>query len=239
MKFFLRLLTLLFFPALSLTAQVPELVDLGLSVKWSSMNLGAECPEGYGDYFMWGEITPANDRDCSWSTYKYANGAEDMLTKYVPKPDWSTIGILRRVGAYIPESQTYGDNGFNDNKIVLDPQDDAAHVALGGKFRMPTLKEWQELQKNCTWTWTQFNGVNGYICTSKVEGFTNKSIFLPAAGLRVDSVFLNQGLLGYYWSASLNEYNPSNSWGCEFKESDQGWLIGNRCFGLSIRPVSE
>ena len=94
MKFFLRLLLLLLFPALSLTAQVPEVVDLGLSVKWSSMNLGAECPEGYGDYFMWGEITPANDRDCSWSTYKYANGAEDMLTKYVPKPNGSTIGIL-------------------------------------------------------------------------------------------------------------------------------------------------
>ena len=45
---------------------------------------------------MWGETTPATDRDCSWSTYKYTNGAENNLTKYVP------------------ESKTshYGDNGF-------------------------------------------------------------------------------------------------------------------------------
>ena len=55
MKFFLRLLLLLLFPALSLTAQVPELVDLGLSVKWASCNLGATKPEETGDYYMWGE----------------------------------------------------------------------------------------------------------------------------------------------------------------------------------------
>lgn len=31
-------------------------VDLGLSVKWAVCNVGAETPEGYGDYFAWGEI---------------------------------------------------------------------------------------------------------------------------------------------------------------------------------------
>ena len=30
-------------------------VDLGLSVKWATMNVGAESPEDYGDYFEWGE----------------------------------------------------------------------------------------------------------------------------------------------------------------------------------------
>lgn len=33
-----------------------EAVDLGLSVKWATMNVGAESPEDYGNYYAWGEI---------------------------------------------------------------------------------------------------------------------------------------------------------------------------------------
>ncbi len=35
-----------------------EYVDLGLSVKWATCNIGAEEPSDYGDYFAWGEIEP-------------------------------------------------------------------------------------------------------------------------------------------------------------------------------------
>ena len=35
-----------------------EYVDLGLSVKWATCNVGATTPEGYGDYFAWGETEP-------------------------------------------------------------------------------------------------------------------------------------------------------------------------------------
>ena len=35
-----------------------EFVDLGLSVKWATCNIGAEKPEDYGDYFAWGETEP-------------------------------------------------------------------------------------------------------------------------------------------------------------------------------------
>ena len=35
-----------------------EAVDLGLSVKWATCNIGAESPEEYGDYFAWGETEP-------------------------------------------------------------------------------------------------------------------------------------------------------------------------------------
>ncbi len=34
-----------------------EYVDLGLSVKWATCNVGATAPEEYGDYFAWGETT--------------------------------------------------------------------------------------------------------------------------------------------------------------------------------------
>lgn len=33
-----------------------EYVDLGLSVKWATCNVGASSPTGYGDYYAWGEV---------------------------------------------------------------------------------------------------------------------------------------------------------------------------------------
>lgn len=35
-----------------------EWVDLGLSVRWATCNVGALSPSDYGDCFAWGEITP-------------------------------------------------------------------------------------------------------------------------------------------------------------------------------------
>ena len=56
---------------------VAEVVDLGLSVKWASWNVGADKPEGLGNLYAWGELEPKTDY--STSTYKfYSNG----YTKY-------------------------------------------------------------------------------------------------------------------------------------------------------------
>lgn len=33
-----------------------DYVDLGLSVKWATCNVGSSCPEDYGNYYAWGEI---------------------------------------------------------------------------------------------------------------------------------------------------------------------------------------
>ena len=38
-----------------------EYVDLGLSVKWATCNVGAEKPSDYGDYYAWGEIETKDD----------------------------------------------------------------------------------------------------------------------------------------------------------------------------------
>ena len=40
------------------TIYAHDWVDLGLSVKWATCNIGAASPEDYGDYFAWGETTP-------------------------------------------------------------------------------------------------------------------------------------------------------------------------------------
>ena len=38
-----------------------EYVDLGLSVKWATCNLGANTPSDYGNYYAWGEIQPKQE----------------------------------------------------------------------------------------------------------------------------------------------------------------------------------
>ena len=64
-------------PDLTVSGKVGEPVDLGLSVKWASWNVGAGAPEEYGNHYAWGELEPKTDY--SASTYKfYSNG----YTKY-------------------------------------------------------------------------------------------------------------------------------------------------------------
>ena len=40
-----------------------EWVDLGLSVKWATCNIGASNPEEYGDYYAWGETSTKSSYD--------------------------------------------------------------------------------------------------------------------------------------------------------------------------------
>lgn len=163
---------------------IREYVDLGLpsGIKWATCNVGAEKPEEYGNYFAWGETTGYNEgkTDFSWETYKWCDGSYSTLTltKYCTYPKYGSV----------------------DDKTVLDPEDDAAHVNWGGSWRMPTKAEQDELFTECTWISTTQNGVNGYKVTSKSNG---NSIFLPAAGEREGSSLFSAGFAGHYWSSSL------------------------------------
>ncbi len=153
----------------------PTWVDLGLSVKWATFNIGATAPEGYGDYFAWGETEPKSDY--SWSTYKYCDGSETTMTKYC----------------------------VTDFKTVLNPEDDAAHVNWGGNWRMPTAAEFEELfnADNCVWTWTTLHFVRGIKVVSKKSGYEGNWIFLPAAGVHFDTGISSVGESINYWSSSL------------------------------------
>ena len=192
-----------------------DAIDLGLSVKWASCNVGAIQPEGYGDYFAWGETDPTQKSSYNWSTYIWCNGSSSSLTKY----------------------NTASSRGVVDNKTILDLEDDAARANWGGTWRMPTDAEWTELRNNCTWTWTTQNGVNGTLVTSNSNG---NSIFLPAAGSRGDSSLDVAGSGGYYWSSSLNTDYPHRACNVYFHSSSVGRNYNyHRYYGLSVRPVCE
>lgn len=214
------------------TASFPEIVDLGLSVKWRSWNLGADRPEEYGGYYQWAGTTDVTDTKIylDWSNCPYHTGSSSSTgwTKY----------ILSSHSSY------WSGTGSPDNKTVLDPEDDVAHVKLGGKWRMPTIAERDELRNtnNCSWTWTSINGINGYKVQSKKAGFTGNWIFLPAAGYRYDGGrgLGDVGSLGIYWSSSLTWYGPYFA-RCLCFDSDGVFedTDSYRYYGQSVRPVSD
>lgn len=109
-----------------------EYVDLGLSVKWATCNLGASSSDDYGHYFAWGETTTK----------------ESYSEENCPTFELSYSQL---------QSQ-----GYIDDKGNLTEEYDAATSNWGGDWRMPTYDELNELRKECTWIWTTSSGVNGY-----------------------------------------------------------------------------
>lgn len=123
-----------------------EYVDLGLSVKWATCNLGATKDDEIGNYYAWGETEPKVEY--SENTWKFNS---ENRTKY----------------------------NDDDNKLVLDPEDDAATVALGADWRMPDYTELEELMQQCEWTWTTDKERPGFLVKSNKNGNT---IFIPTSG---------------------------------------------------------
>jgi hypothetical protein len=195
----------------------PKMVDLGLSVKWATCNVGATSPWDYGDYYAWGETETKSVY--FWPTYKYCNGSYTTMTKYC-------------------NYSSFGNNGFTDTKTTLDPKDDVAHVKWGDSWRMPTQTEMNELSNrdNCTWTWTTQKGVKGYLVTSKKSGHEGASIFLPAAGFRLDIDFCDVGS-GYYWSSSLSKAPPYYAQHLHIESGGYRTSGYERYCGFTIRPV--
>ncbi len=172
------------------TASGYEWVDLGLSVKWATCNVGADTPEEYGNYYAWGETATKSD---------------------------------------------YTSSTYSANPSILPADADAATANWGGKWRMPTDAEWQELIDNCDWTWTtdyKGTGVVGYTVASKTNG---NIIFLPAAGSRLGTWIVNGN--GQYWSSSLYTDDPSYARHAYFDSGKQEISQSSRPAGLSVRPV--
>ena len=212
----------------SMTVQhLPAAIDLGLpsGIKWASFNLGASKPEEFGDYYAWGETEPY------YSSLDPLTWKEGKETGY----DWPSNKWIMGPNAAIKycTRSLYGYNGFTDNKTILDPEDDAAAVNLGGKWRMPTYTEMTELMENCTWSWTTQNGVYGRLVT----GSNGNSIFVPAAGCWDYTSLSGADSYGGFWSSSLITDHPNKAWSV-FINSDK--YIGGDGFrfdGLSVRPV--
>ena len=212
---------------------IPEKVDLGLSVKWASFNVGAKNPEGFGDYFAWGELSPyymtpesaqsdtpewvpGKESGYDWASYQWCDPGDYLLTKYCTNPD-------------------FGHEDFVDGKTELLPEDDIATRMLGKGWRIPTREDLDELREKCSWVWTARGSVNGYVVT----GANGNSIFLPAAGYRYLQGFLGGNARGYYATSSLNADGPTYAFDLYFGANTVLRNSIPRSYGLTIRAVAE
>lgn len=208
---------------------------------FADRNLGATSPKGAGKYYSWGETESKNiysSENYKWGSY---SSAEKGLT----------------LNKYCISPYLWNGPGEPDGKTRLDPEDDAAHVTLGGNWRMPTIEEWKVLMDEETWSWTwktekgriSDEPTSGYEVTymkNPIETEGPATLFLPAAGCVWDD--LNHNNTGYntnvfLWSsdlflsderfaATLNRERPGGNLGKEFYLYRQG-----RTVGIPIRPV--
>ena len=115
--------------------------------------------------------------------------------------------------------------------------EDVAIKVMGGKWRMPTKTEMEELRDNCTWTWTvAVNGEEGYLVTSKKNGY---SIFLPAVGRKIDTNTTEYGERGYYYSSTSPQdvYNRGCGYALIFDNTSQTVAYVSGSQGFSVRAV--
>ena len=193
---------------------------------WATCNVGAETETDYGLYFQWGDVSGytaeqvgngTGKKQFSWGTYKYCSGAgtsNSAMTKY----------------------------NSSDGLTVLEPEDDAAHVFMGGDWRMPTSGETRELLNNCTWTRSQANGLSGYTVSNKSD--SSRYIFLPVGGVADGSSIAYSSESCYYLTSSVEMI--SYSWSKTFcatywgNVSDGGHITlgyNSRYRGCCIRAV--
>jgi Fibrobacter succinogenes major domain (Fib_succ_major). len=187
-------------------------VDLGVSVKWANVNIGAASEAYAGDYFAWADTISAekNGKDYSKeqnSFYKDTN------------PDGAKLDVnsLELVGTQLPMKY------------------DAASSQWGGRWRLPSKNEWTELINNCDWVWQG----NGYRVYKKGSRDTSNSIFLPTTGFKsgTQSYFPTSC---QYWSGDINGYyGVKGQESMCFKGDDESKMTGSayREYGLCIRPV--
>ena len=223
---------------------VPKAIDLGIMVDghkvlFASYNLGASKEYESGNYYAWGEINPK--KRYNWDTYNYANGAENKLTKYCPKTGESKYWDL-----------TAEPSGA-DGKMQLDAEDDVVRVTLGGKWRMPTVKDFDALlalKNNADYTWEPWfemkdaagKSVHGLKVTRKSTG---KYVFFPAAGQYYENTLYSpEDADSGYWSSTLYDGPCAIFLYIEpYDPNDDGDTIGHddydRFRGFCIRPVCD
>jgi hypothetical protein len=191
-------------------------LDLGLTsgTLWATCNLGGENVWDFGDFYAWGETEKKTI--FTWDSYKYSSGVNGCLTKYC-------------------NNATFGKNGFTDNILSLQLSDDVAALRCGEDCSLPSMAQWKELKENCTWTWTQNNGINGY----QVKGNNGNEIFIPAAGCYVSNSKGHEGFSGGYWSSELVEEKPLEAHAFIFLSDKILFARYLRYYGMSIRAVSK
>lgn len=187
-----------------------EYVDLGLpsGTKWATVNIGADTPENFGNYYAWGENSSKNNY--SWATYSWKVSSQ------------VTNGV---------ESIPLEDNGTTKS---LSKTVDTATNIWGGEWRMPTLDEWKELIDNCKSYAVTLNGVAG----RAFLGSNGNIIFVGAPGYISSNSKSGENSTGEYWTSSQNSETYAHYARISTTANVTPSLERQyKYYGCSIRPV--
>jgi len=198
---------------------------------FAECNVGATKPEEYGYYFWWGDTVgyKRNSADDGWVSSKDVTTEFSFSSGNCPTYN-KTVDQLTSAG-------------YTDSTRNLVAAHDAATAHLGAPWRMPTDVEIAKLANTsyCTRTWTinwKGTGVAGYVVTGVQSGYTDKSIFLPAAGNGYNSGLSDTGSRGCYWCSTASLSNSYEAWGLYFDSFKFGWdKFSYRSDGQSVRPI--
>ena len=186
-RYVLYILLVVFFAYGRGYAQNP--VDLGLSVQWADMNVGASSCYEYGEYVSWGETSRKHyyGYKYPYAHYKYdATRGFFIIHKYnsLPVKEWNI-----------------------DNKEILDSSDDIAYVKNGHHWRIPSQAQVEELRDSCTWRYVVEEKCHGY----RVTGPSGNSIFLPLGGFMMENFRCYGGTYGCYWTLNADLENSQQA----------------------------
>lgn len=204
----------------------------GNPIYWASTNLGASEPWEIGDYYAWG---------VSHTYYNYGTSTA---------PVWNPFYTDGFIDTSHPD---YSDGTFHgyiyaDQDTNLLPADDAATVNRNGRWRMPTLDEWNELLSITTQIWYEagndkYHGVEGIEINAKDHGYG--SIFIPTNNWYAGTISIpNNSCLLWTSTTEIDSERMSAS----AAEIDKNYMNNSnpdktckskmrRYFGLPIRPV--
>lgn len=198
-----------------------ESVDLGCSVLWANMNVGAETDSDFGSLVGWGDKTGEHTRQ--WIDKKYGDYYDGM--DYCL--DW------------------YG--GLHQENSIQNTRHDYARANWGGSWRMPAKGHWEELLKKCTWEWdparhaykVSGNGNYIYLPASGYKIGDEKNEYKFGESCEYWSATLDKDTKENY---TYNGYDYfflyPNAW-YFYAEEGQKKRVGStpRCYRQAIRPV--
>ena len=158
-----------------------EYVDLGLSVKWATCNIGATSPEEAGDFFAWGEIAPKDTYD---ATNSVTNGVH--VDEYSGNPDFDAASALWGGGARTPTSaeieELIGQCTFQwttqnnvGGMLVTGPNENTIFLPAAGTFDGSTITLTDQI--GTYWSSTPFGDNDDRGCVIQFYFFGDYSSF--------------------------------------------------------------
>lgn len=199
-------------------------IDLGLSVKWASCDLGADYPFEVGDLYAWGESS--TKEEYTEENYPYRHQEKNDMGGFYTAYD--------KLGQRVFDYTSNGGYDFYHCEIG-NTEYDAAKVIWGQQWRMPSKLEWMELITKCTIT----------RITDKNSGDDESKYGIRVTGPNGNSIFFSFSVFDEryqpYWSSSDVEKGGRSS---ESYKEAYGWSGSKNDLqriykykGNRIRPV--